>query len=80
MGDATLLPLRNQFERTSPSLNVNHASPIAPLRERDAIALDEFFAYDCIHEIAMDIHRCLARMYPEPCWEDEPYDFLRGFV
>lgn len=65
---------------TSPSLDVHHASPLAPLRERDSQALDAFFDSDRIQEITLDIHRYLARMYPEPCWEDEPYEFLRGYI
>jgi hypothetical protein len=77
--DATLVNA-NIVEQTSASLAVHHASPIAPLRERDAVALEEFFNYERIHEIVLDIHRCLARMYPEPCWEDEPYEFLRGYI
>ena len=67
-------------ERTSPSLDVHHASPLAPLRRRDSQALDDFFESDRIQDIALDIHRYLARIYPEPCWEDEPYEFLRGYI
>ncbi|NER84367.1 MAG: hypothetical protein F6K42_33515 [Leptolyngbya sp. SIO1D8] len=68
------------MERTSPSLSIEHASPLASLRKRDAKALEEFFNDDQIQETALDIHRCLARLYPEPCWEDEPYDFLHGYI
>jgi hypothetical protein len=67
-------------ESTSPSLDVYHASPLAPLRQRDSQALENFFDSDRIQDVALDIHRYLARMYPEPCWEDEPYDFLRGYI
>ncbi|MBE7381723.1 MAG: hypothetical protein F6J95_009975 [Leptolyngbya sp. SIO1E4] len=59
---------------------MEHASPLTPLRQRDARALDEFFKDERIQEITLDIHRNLARMYPEPCWEDEPYDFLHGYI
>ena len=65
---------------TSPSLNVHHASPLTPLRERDTQALSDFFECDLIQEITLDIHRYLARTYPEPCWEDEPYDFLNDYI
>lgn len=69
-----------QTDQTAASLEVHHASPLAPLRPRDGQALDDFFERDRIHEIALDIHRYLARAYPEPCWEDEPYEFLRGYI
>jgi len=74
------LPTTDSFDRTSTSVEVQHASPLAPLRERDAAALEEFFDHDRIQEVTLDIHRYLARMYPEPCWEDEPYEFLQGYV
>lgn len=68
------------FGQTSPSLEVHHASPLAPLKVRDAEALDAFFDSDRVREITLDVHRYLARTYPEPCWEDEPYEFLKGYV
>lgn len=71
---------QTQAVNTSPSLDVHHASPIAPLRQRDSAALNDFFECDHIQEIALDIHRYLARTYPEPCWEDEPYEFLNGYI
>jgi hypothetical protein len=33
-----------------------------------------------MEQVVLDVHRYLARLYPEPCWEDEPYEFLRGYV
>ena len=77
---ATDFPVTVSFERTSPSLDVHHASPLAPLRQRDASALNDFFEDDRIQDIALDIHRYLARTYPEPCWEDEPFEFLNGYI
>lgn len=67
-------------KRTSPSLTIEHANPLTSLRQRDARALDELFESDHIQEITLDIYRYLARMYPEPCWEDEPYEFLHGYI
>lgn len=75
-----IFPKARMADRTSPSLDVDHASPITPLRDRDSKALAEFFDCDCIQEITLDIHRYLARTYPEPCWDDEPYEFLNGFI
>ena len=74
------LPESQRVTRTSQSLEVSHASPLAPLRARDRDALDDFFARDDLSDIALDIHRYLSRMYPEPCWEDEPYEFLNGYI
>jgi hypothetical protein len=34
---------------------------------------------DC-DEIENDINRKLQKIYPEPCWEDDPYDFLREYL
>lgn len=78
LGDGILSALKTGG--TSPSLEVHHASPLAPLRPRDSQALDNFFDSDRIQEITLDVHRYLARIYPEPCWEDEPYEFLKGFI
>lgn len=65
---------------TSQSLAIDHAEPLAPLRQQDITALDELFDSSQIQDIALDIHRYLARLYPEPCWEDEPYEFLHGYI
>lgn len=57
-----------------------HASPLSPLRSRDIQALVDIFAHDQLSEIEADIHQYLHRLCPEPCWEVEPYDFLKGFI
>jgi len=75
-----VLPEGPQVTRTSRSLDVNHASPLAPLRARDSQALDNIFEDEHLQAIALDIHRYLARTYPEPCWEDEPFEFLKGYI
>lgn len=69
-----------QVARTSQSLDVSHASPLAPLRARDSQALDDIFDNEHLQTMALDIHRYLARIYPEPCWEDEPFEFLNGYI
>ncbi len=58
-----------------------HAEPLAPLRQRDELALEEFFgdSYQ-IDEIVNDIYGRLGQLCPEPCWEDDPFDFLRGYL
>jgi len=75
-----VLPIGQQIIRTSNSLEVSHASPLAPLRRRDSHALDDLFKHDRLQEITLDVHRYLARTYPEPCWEDDPYEFLNGYT
>lgn len=75
-----VLPENQRVMHTSRSLKVSHASPLAPLRSRDREALDDFFDGDNASETALDVHRCLSRLYPEPCWEDEPYEFLNGYI
>lgn len=67
---------------TSPSLDVFHADPLSPLRDRDLTALRELFALEAalMEQVVLDVNSALARLYPEPCWEDEPYEFLRGYV
>lgn len=74
------IPRKQALELTSPSLEVHHASPLAQMRDGDSEALDAFFDTDRIQDITLDVHRYLARMYPEPCWEDEPFEFLHGYI
>lgn len=63
------------------SLNLNSASPLSPLRSRDVKALVDMFSHDQLTEIEADVHQYLHRLYPEPCWEIEPYElFLKGFL
>ncbi len=57
-----------------------HAEPLAPLRQRDEQALEEIFDDLQVEEILTDVCIRLKQIYPEPCWEDEPFDFLRGYV
>ncbi len=75
-----VLPESQQVSRTSQSLAVSHASPLAPLRARDRDALEDLFDGDDLAEMTLDVYRYLSRTYPEPCWEDEPYEFLNGYI
>jgi hypothetical protein len=75
-----LLPPAEAIPTTSPSLAIGHADPLAPLRPGDSAALEDLFVSDRIQEITLDVLQYLARTYPEPCWEDEPYEFLHGYV
>jgi len=57
-----------------------HAPPLSALKERDWKALKELFDRKDGDEIEADINSKLCLMVPEPCWEDEPFDFLREYL
>ncbi|UBF25229.1 hypothetical protein K9N68_26985 [Kovacikia minuta CCNUW1] len=58
----------------------SYADPLAPLREQDLKALTAWFERDDMTEIAADVQQRLVQFAPEPCWEDDPFDFLREFL
>ncbi|MFN6560799.1 MAG: hypothetical protein RMY28_013585 [Nostoc sp. ChiSLP01] len=53
---------------------------LTSLRDRDSTALIELFDRDDGDEIEADIHTNLFWLIPEPCWEDDPFDFLREYL
>ena len=53
---------------------------LTSLRERDWTALIELFDRDDVDEIEADIDSSLIWLIPEPCWEDDPFDFLREYL
>ncbi|WP_206602969.1 hypothetical protein [Leptolyngbya ohadii] len=59
--------------------NTFHAQNL-PLRGRDLQVLKELFNQDDIEAIASDILENLGWRCPEPCWEDDPFDFLREYL
>lgn len=71
---ATVRPLN----RTG--LKVVHADPISPLRLQDLVALDDLFDHDQMVIAEPDILHNLDKMCPEPCWEEDPYEFLHGYL
>lgn len=54
----------------------SYAAPLAPLRDRDTTALSEWFGQAEMDQIEADISRCLIVLWPAPCWEDDPFEFL----
>ena len=58
----------------------HHADPLASLRPRDEQALEEFFDDSQLDEIIADVHFRLRQLCPEPCWEDDPFDFLCSYI
>ncbi|BAY93292.1 MULTISPECIES: hypothetical protein [unclassified Tolypothrix] len=61
--------------------NVNiYAPAITSLEERDWKAMTELFDREDSEEIEADIMKSLLFMIPEPCWGDDPFDFLREYL
>lgn len=50
------------------------------LREGDTKALAALFDREDSDEIETDISKYLRLLWPEPCWEDDPFDFLREYL
>lgn len=59
---------------------VSHAAPLSSLRERDLQALAEMFEPEDAAEVEAELARYLNLMCPEPCWEEDPFDFLRDYL
>jgi hypothetical protein len=51
-----------------------------PLRQRDEQVLTELFRQEGIEAIEEDIVCNLLSRYPEPCWEDDPFEFLKEYL
>jgi len=63
------------------SYEVSHyATPLMPLQERDMDALTGLFEREDITEIEADIQKVLLWLWPEPCWEEDPYEFLHEYL
>ncbi|NDJ23768.1 hypothetical protein GS682_19400 [Nostoc sp. B(2019)] len=57
-----------------------YAPSLMSLNERDWKALVDLFNRDDGDEIEADINSNLLWLTPEPCWEDDPFDFLREYL
>ena len=57
-----------------------HAEPLSPLRQRDEHALGVIFNDTQIEEIFSDVCFRLRQLYPEPCWDDDSFDFLKRYL
>lgn len=53
---------------------------VIPLRQRDEQVLTELFLQEGIEAIEEDIACNLLCRHPEPCWEDDPFEFLREYL
>jgi len=58
----------------------SYSAQLMPLRERDTAAMDELFEREDVDEIAAEVNQKLLWLYPEPCWEEEPLDFLQDYL
>lgn len=62
----------------SPSPNI--PAPLESLRYRDKTALNELFEQKDLEAIILDVVTNLLLLWPEPCWEEDPYEFLEEFL
>ena len=58
----------------------NYADPLSPLKERDLLALAQFFERSDMRDIETDLAHMLLKLQPEPCWEEDPFEFLKEFL
>jgi hypothetical protein len=58
----------------------NHADPLSPLKQRDLVALHGLFYRSDVQDIEADITQILLRLFPEPSWDEDPFEFLREFL
>ncbi|MCG6134142.1 MAG: hypothetical protein MET45_05695 [Nostoc sp. LLA-1] len=71
----------NQISRVNYPTNLQvYAPPFTSLRERDWKAMTELFDREDSDDIEADIRSNLLWLTPEPCWEDDPFDFLREYL
>jgi hypothetical protein len=71
----------SEFLRVKYSTNLQiYAPPFTSLRERDWKVMIELFDREDSEEIEADIKSNLLLRTPEPCWEDDPFDFLREYL
>ncbi|MFB2923181.1 MULTISPECIES: hypothetical protein [Aerosakkonema] len=66
---------------TESSATLDGCTPsLTSLREGDTKALAALFDREDSDEIETDISKYLLLLWPEPCWEDNPFDFLREYL
>lgn len=72
---------RKEFLPSHPPEQVGHfASPLSPLRERDLAALATWFHREDMYAIESDLNQMLLHLLPEPCWDEDAFDFLQEFL
>lgn len=68
------------LERRHREESSEHTALLIPLRDRDVKELKALFADQEIEAIETDIIDNLLRRCPEPCWEDDPFEFLQDYL
>ncbi len=58
---------------------VSFASPLESLKARDRTALNALFEGNDKEAIILDVVSNLVCLWPEPCWEEDIYEFLGDF-
>jgi hypothetical protein len=71
---------QNHIDSLSTQEGYAHAAPLAPLRERDWAEIALLFDRQDSDEIEADVIKKLNTMHPEPCWDEDPYEFLSEFL
>lgn len=68
----------NSLPRQEPIVvpTFEHAEPVTTLRDRDFKELETWFDRPDMSEIEEDVNRHLLMLFPEPCWEDDDFEFL----
>jgi hypothetical protein len=68
------------YELSELGQSTSYAAPLSPLRMQDIQELAVFFDGDDMPSLEEDLLNMLDRLLPEPCWEDDPFDFLGDFI
>ncbi len=68
------------YASLAPAQTKTFAAPVSPLRARDCMALAGLFERNDIHALEADVSQRLLALLPEPCWEDDVFDFLKEFL
>ncbi len=76
----TKQPTTDQLSTEQSRSQSSYASPLKALRERDLQALAALFDGENGDRIETEIASYLLMLWPDPCWEEDAYDFLGEFL
>jgi hypothetical protein len=54
--------------------------PLSRLRQRDQVVLKTLFSHPETPGHMDEVQQYLRQLWPEPCWEDDPFTFLKGYI
>lgn len=73
--------LSQEWRQLSTDQEANiHAAPLTPLKERDWKELVSLFDRHDSDDIEADVISKLNMLCPEPCWDENPYQFLSDYL